>query len=105
MSFAIEPRDSMAERSKHTWYVSFKPKKTIPGKRAHSRATETFPNETDAKRFAKAKMVDTPTVTAGTLNPHRPKRTVSAAQILEWLQEANDPECEPECAGPVGDGR
>jgi hypothetical protein len=27
MSFAIEPRDSMAERSKHTWYVSFKAKK------------------------------------------------------------------------------
>jgi hypothetical protein len=92
MSFAIEPRGSMAERSKHTWYVSFKPEKPLPGKRGHSRATETFSNETDAKKFAKAKMVDTPNVTAGTLNPHRPKRTVAEAQVLEWLQEADDPD-------------
>ncbi|MGA7805266.1 hypothetical protein [Bradyrhizobium sp.] len=85
----------MAERSKHTWYVSFKPKSTLPGKRAQSRTTATFPNETDARTFAKAMIADTPHVSAGTLNPHRPKRTVSAAQMLEWLQESADPACEP----------
>jgi hypothetical protein len=92
MSFAIEPRDSMAERSKHTWYVSFKPKKPLPGKRCHSRAAETFSNEADAKQFAKTKLVETQNVSTGTLNPRLPKRTIAAAQILEWLQEADDPE-------------
>jgi hypothetical protein len=82
----------MAERSKHTWYVSFKPKMPLPGKRHHSRATETFSNEADAKKFAKAKLVDTQNVSAGTLNPCLPKRTIAAAQILEWLQEADDPD-------------
>jgi hypothetical protein len=28
-----------------------------------------------------------PNVTAGTLNPHLPKRTIAATQILEWLEE------------------
>jgi hypothetical protein len=92
MSFAIEPKDSMAERSKHTWYVSVKPKKPLPGKRCHSRATETFANEADAKQFAKAKLVDTKNVSAGTLNPRLPKRAIAAAQILEWLQETDESE-------------
>jgi hypothetical protein len=37
-----------------------------------------FPDEREAKKFAKAKLVDTPNVTAGTLNPHLPKRTIAA---------------------------
>jgi hypothetical protein len=75
---------------KHIWYVSFKPKKAFPGKRVHSRITATFTNEAEAKKFAKATVLDTTNVTAGTLNPYRPRRTVSAAQISEWLQEADD---------------
>jgi hypothetical protein len=82
----------MAERSKHTWYVSFKPETPLPGKRHHSRVTETFSNEADAKTFAKAKLVDTQNVSAGTLNPCLPKRTIAAAQVLEWLQEAVGPD-------------
>ena len=74
----------MANKSQGTWYVSFE----LPlGKRNHARLTETFPNERDAKKFAIAKLVDTPNVTAGTLNPHLPKRTIAATQILEWLEE------------------
>jgi hypothetical protein len=34
-------------------------------------------------------MFDTLNVTAGALNPHQPKRTVSAARLVEWLQEAD----------------
>jgi hypothetical protein len=82
----------MAKRLTHTWYVSFKPTKPLPGKRYHSRATETFSNEADAKQFAKAKLIETQNVSAGTLNPRLPKRTIAAAQILEWLQEADEPE-------------
>ena len=78
----------MTLRSKHTWYVSFRPKNPPPGGRVLSRATETFPDEAAAKKFAKEKAVDTPSVTAGTLNPHRPKRTISAAQLPEWLEQA-----------------
>jgi hypothetical protein len=74
----------MANKPQGTWYVSFELR---PAKRAHARATETFPNEREAKKFAKAKLVDMPNVTAGTINPHLPKRTIAATQILEWLEE------------------
>ena len=75
----------MANRSQDTWYVSFE--LPPPEKRGHGRATETFPNEREAKKFARAKLVDTINVSAGTLNPHLPKRTIASAQILEWLKE------------------
>jgi hypothetical protein len=77
----------MANRSQGTWYASFE----LPrGKRAHARATETFPNEREAKKFARAKLVDSPNVSAGTLNPHLPKRTIAATQMLEWLEEPDE---------------
>jgi hypothetical protein len=75
----------MADRSQDTWYVSFELPPAV--KRGHGRATETFPNEREAKKFARAKLVDTINVSAGTLNPHLPKRTIASAQILEWLKE------------------
>jgi hypothetical protein len=79
------PREGiMANKSKGTWYVSFE----LPrGKRKRVSETKTFPNEREAKKFARAKLVDTPNVSAGTLNPHLPKRTIAAAQIFEWLEE------------------
>jgi hypothetical protein len=75
----------MAGKSKGTWYVSFQPKKP----RAHARVTETFPNEQEAKKFARARLVDTPNVSAGTLNPHLPKRNGSKNRMkLIWLEPA-----------------
>jgi hypothetical protein len=56
-----------------------------------ARATETFPNEREAKKFARAKLIDTPNVIAGTLNPHLPKRTIAAKQIVQWLEQADEP--------------
>ena len=77
----------MAMKSQATWYVSF----DLPRRRrALIRATETFPSEREAKQFARAKLVDTPNVTAGTLNPHLPKRTIAAKQMLEWLEQADE---------------
>jgi hypothetical protein len=35
-------------------------------------------------------LVEAPNVTAGTLNPHLPKRTIAAAQMLEWLEEPDE---------------
>jgi hypothetical protein len=77
----------MANKSKGTWYVSFE---LPPGKRNHARVAETFPNEREAKKFAKTKLVDTPNVSAGTLNPHLPKRTIAPTLMLEWLEEPGE---------------
>jgi hypothetical protein len=79
----------MTYKSRGTWYVSFEQR---GGKRAHIRATETFPNERKAKKFARAKLVETLNVSAGTLNPHLPKRTIAPRRMLEWLEEQDDPE-------------
>jgi hypothetical protein len=40
-------------------------------------------------------LVDTPNVTAGTLNPHLPKRTIASTQILKWLEEPDNPDAAP----------
>jgi len=74
----------MTYKSRGTWYVAFELRR---GKRAHSRATEIFRSELEAKEFARAKLAETLNVTAGTLNPHLPKRTIAATQMLEWLEE------------------
>ena len=77
----------MAYKSEGTWYVSFERPR---GRRAHARATETFPNEREAKKFARAKLVETLNVSAGTLNPHQPKRTIAPTQMFEWLHEPDE---------------
>ena len=74
----------MANKSQGTWYVSFE---LPPGKRKHARVTETFRNEREAKKFAKTKLIDTPNVSAGTLNPHLPKRTIAPTLLLELIDE------------------
>jgi hypothetical protein len=77
----------MANKSQDTWYVSFE----LPrGNRKHARVTETFRSEVEAKKFAEAKLAETQHVTAGTLNPHLPKRTIASAQMLEWLGEPDE---------------
>jgi hypothetical protein len=77
----------MAYKSKGTWYVSFE----LPrGKREHVRATETFHSEFEAKKFARAKLTETLNVSAGTLNPHLPKRTIAPTQMHEWLEEPDE---------------
>ena len=77
----------MANKSQGTWYVSFE----LPwAKRRHPRATETFPNEREAKNFARAKLAQTKNVSAGTLNPYLPKRTIASAKMLEWLEEPDE---------------
>jgi hypothetical protein len=76
----------MTNKSQGTWYVSFELRR---GKRTQ-RATETFPHEREAKKFARAKLAETQKVSAGTLNPHLPKRTIASAQMLEWLEEPDE---------------
>lgn len=87
MAVSRPREDIMANKSQGTWYVSFE----LPrGKRKRVRATKTFPSELDAKKFARAKLTETPNVSAGTLNPHLPKRTIAATQMLEWVEEPDE---------------
>jgi hypothetical protein len=65
------------------------------GRRSFSRATETFLSELEAKEFARQKLTETKNVSAGTLNPHLPKRVVSTAKIIEWLEEPSDTDAAP----------
>jgi hypothetical protein len=37
-------------------------------------------------------LADTRNVSAGTLNPHLPKRTIASTQIVQWLLELDDPD-------------
>ena len=85
----------MAVSPQDTWYVSFEQKRISPAKRAFSRATETFSSELKAKEFAKQKLADTQNVTAGTLNPHLPKRVISSAQMIQWLEEPTGTDATP----------
>jgi len=85
----------MALRPHDTWYVSFNPLKLLTGKRAFSRATETFRSELEAKGFARQKLAETQNVSAGTLNPYQPKRVISSAQIELWLEEPSNAHAMP----------
>jgi hypothetical protein len=49
--------------------------------------TETFANEREAKQFARAKIGAAQNLTAGTINPHQPKRTVPSTQVPDWVDE------------------
>jgi hypothetical protein len=84
----MERRRTRPKWSKGTWYVSFEAKEPVYG-RTHSRLTESFQTEQEAKAFARAKLAEGPNVTAGTLNPHLPKRTINSQQMLVWLDEAD----------------
>jgi hypothetical protein len=75
----------MATRRLDTWYVSFEQKTVQPVRRSFSRATVTFFSEVEAKEFAGQKVLEANNVSAGTLNPHSPKRVISPAQITLWL--------------------
>jgi hypothetical protein len=48
------------------------------------RTSRTFKSEIDAKLFAREILAKGWTATAGTLNPHQPKRTIAASQIEDW---------------------
>jgi hypothetical protein len=76
----------MSRRLISTWFVTYQP----PGRRprdGHRRMSELFANEQDAKAFARARLSEGPDITAGTINPHLPKRFVGSAEILRWLDE------------------
>jgi hypothetical protein len=73
------------------WYVSFEtPSQWRPtsGRAPSSRKTKSFSTEIEAKQFAVAMLSDGLKVTAGTLNPHLPRRRIiEASEIEQWIKE------------------
>jgi hypothetical protein len=69
------------------WFVSYVPNSERSSDRVFRRVTKRFLSESDAKTFAIARLADATKLTAGTINPHVPKRVVGSAEILDWLDE------------------
>jgi hypothetical protein len=66
-----------------TWFVSYRLKPRPRGS-GHSRRSQTFENEAEAKSFART-LPSSDVVNAGTINPHMPKRFIGSSLIHEWL--------------------
>jgi len=75
------------------WYVSLQaPSEWRPNssRAAFSRKTKSFLTEGEAKQFAKAMQSDGFKVSAGTLNPHQPRRRITtASEINQWIEETD----------------
>lgn len=75
-------------RESEIWYVSYR--SNITPKRENGeprcvRATRRFKAEAEAKQFAQEIIKNGWSAIAGTLNPYKPKKTVSSRQILDWI--------------------
>jgi hypothetical protein len=67
------------------WYVSYAVK-SHDGSRRYARKTRTFDSEELAKLFARERVADRLCPTAGTINPHSPKKVISAPAMASWLE-------------------
>jgi hypothetical protein len=67
------------------WYVSYTVK-SDHGPRRYARVTKTFETEENAKVFVRAIAANNQRLTAGTINPHAPKRIISATEVATWLE-------------------
>jgi hypothetical protein len=75
-------------RDQDIWYVSYftHGDPTLNGaNRKYARATRSFKTEADAKLFARKIVENGWTASAGTLNPHLPKKIVSPNRVLDWI--------------------
>ena len=71
----------------HTWYVTFEvPRSGTLVQRRNPRLTNTFDTEAEARDFARTKFDAGLIVTAGTINPHLPRRAIPSEEIPAWLE-------------------
>jgi hypothetical protein len=64
--------------------------------------TKTFETEAEARDFAQVKFDSGLIVTAGTVNPHLPRRAIPSEEVPAWLQSGQAPEPNREDAhGPT----
>lgn len=81
------------------WYVSYRSNimpKRDDGERKFARATRRFRTEAEAKEFAQEIIAKGWLAIAGTINPYKPKKTVSSREILNWIAGK---ERKSECGG------
>jgi hypothetical protein len=76
----------MAEPNR--WYVSYTAQSDRSPRR-YARVTKTFDSEERAKLFVRGITADNLRLTAGTINPHSPKRIVSTTEISNWVGESD----------------
>jgi hypothetical protein len=67
------------------WYVSYTVK-SDNGSRRYARKTRTFDTEEHAKLFAREIVAGNLCPTAGTINPHSPKKVIAATGMANWLE-------------------
>jgi hypothetical protein len=71
----------------HTWYVTFEvPRSGTLVQRRNPNLTKTFETEAEARDFARTKFFNGLIVTAGTINPHLPRRAIPSEEIPAWLE-------------------
>ncbi|MGY3446259.1 MULTISPECIES: hypothetical protein [unclassified Bradyrhizobium] len=74
---------------KAIWYVSFAVRNDPDaGHHRFARQTRTFTTEQDAKAFARTLLDQTRDVSAGTINPHMPRRVIAPAAITAWAGDS-----------------
>jgi hypothetical protein len=74
----------MSNTSRKNWYVAFRNLNDVPG--VYVRNSMTFRTEAEAKKFAGDRLAEGCDVSAGTINPYRPKKTFGLSQIASWLE-------------------
>jgi hypothetical protein len=62
--------------------------KSHDGSRRYARKSRTFDSEVSAKLFARDTVAENLRATAGTINPHLPKKGISSAVMSKWLETA-----------------
>ena len=85
---------ALGSRMNHTWYVTFEvPRSGTLVQRRNPRLSKTFDTEAEARDFARTKFDAGLIVTAGTINPHLPRRAIPSEEIPVWLQsdQAQEP--------------
>lgn len=70
---------------KATWYVSFALRTPEAAHQRFPRQTRTFASEDEARAFASSLLEQTQHISAGTLNPHTPRRVIAPAAIAAWV--------------------
>jgi hypothetical protein len=83
------------------WYVSYTVK-SDRGPRRHARRTRTFDTEEHAKLFVRELAAGNQRITAGTINPHSPKKVIAATEVAAWL-EAPVQLLPPDETGAIGE--
>jgi len=89
----------------HTWYVTFEvPRTGTLVQRRNPRLSKTFETEAEAREFARTKFDGGLIVTAGTVNPHLPRRAIPSEEIPAWLDAGQmaEPADREDAHGPKG---